>query len=91
MAPIFLHDHQDFPELVRIVADREGIEPILVEKDYWIMHVLWGLQTQGFNFALKGGTSLSKGYQLIGRFSEDIDLLIYPPSENTLGFKAGRS
>jgi hypothetical protein len=31
---------------------------MLVEKDYWIMHGLWGLQAQGFVFELKGGTSL---------------------------------
>jgi len=38
------------------------IDPYLVEKDYWIMHALWGLQQQGFQFELKGGTSLFKGY-----------------------------
>jgi hypothetical protein len=35
---------------------------MLVEKDYWIMQSLWGLQAQGFVFELKGGTSLSKGF-----------------------------
>jgi len=39
---------------------------------------VWGLQQLGFRFELKGGTSLSKGYQLIHRFSEDIDILIHP-------------
>lgn len=87
MTPVFLHDHKDFPGLLRIIADQDGIEPVLVEKDYWIMHVLWGLQQQEFQFALKGGTSLSKGHQLIDRFSEDIDLLIYPPVSETLGFE----
>lgn len=43
------------------------------------MHVLWGLADQGFKFELKGGTSLSKGYRLIHRFSEDIDIQIHPP------------
>ena len=42
------------------------------------MHVLWGLQQLGMAFELKGGTSLSKGYGLIDRFSEDIDILIHP-------------
>ncbi|WP_255536183.1 nucleotidyl transferase AbiEii/AbiGii toxin family protein [Polynucleobacter sp. 30F-ANTBAC] len=51
----------------------------MVEKDYWIMHCLWGLQQQGFTFELKGGTSLSKGFGLIHRFSEDIDIRIDPP------------
>jgi len=80
-AEIFLHDHPEFPALIRIVADRESIDPVLVEKDYWIMHVLWGLQQQGFTLQLKGGTSLSKGHGIINRFSEDLDLLIEPPAD----------
>lgn len=57
----------------------------LVEKDYWIMHALWSLQ-QNFKFHLKGGTSLSKGYDCIYRFSEDIDLGT-EPDEQKCGFK----
>lgn len=41
-----------------------------------------GLQQLGFTFELKGGTSLSKGYGLIHRFSEDIDILIHPDSDD---------
>jgi Nucleotidyl transferase AbiEii toxin, Type IV TA system len=66
------------------VANERQILPILVEKDYWIMHCLWGLQQQGFQFALKGGTSLSKGLGIIERFSEDIDMQIYPPKGNQI-------
>lgn len=33
----FLHNHHQFPDLIRIVADEQGISPALVEKDYWIM------------------------------------------------------
>ncbi len=40
------------------------------------MHVLYGLKTLGLDFELKGGTSLSKGFQIIDRFSEDIDIYI---------------
>lgn len=55
----------------------------IVEKDYWIMHCLWGLQQKEFQFELKGGTSLSKGFNIIERFSEDIDIQIHPhPSLN---------
>ena|SRR5579871_1170491 len=78
MSADFLHNHPQFPELIRIVARNRGIDPALVEKDYWIMHVLYGLQQLEMKFALKGGTSLSKGYQAINRFSEDIDILIEP-------------
>lgn len=79
--PEYLHDHKEFVSLINIVADEKGIDPGLIEKDYWIMHVLYGLKKQGFQFELKGGTSLSKGYKLIHRFSEDIDIHIKPPTE----------
>jgi hypothetical protein len=79
MAADYLHHHKEFPALLRIVADEMRILPALVEKDYWIMHVLYGLSEQGFKFELKGGTSLSKGYRIIERFSEDIDIHITPP------------
>jgi len=76
----FLHNHPDFSDLVQIVAEAKSINPILVEKDYWIMHCLFGLQKMGMTFELKGGTSLSKGFGLIFRFSEDIDIQIKPSS-----------
>lgn len=63
------------------MGQAEGIAPYLIEKDYWLMHALWGLQQQGWQFQLKGGTSLSKGHQIIQRFSEDIDLRIEPPAD----------
>lgn len=81
MPPEFLHNHVQFADLIRIVAENEGIAPALVEKDYWIMQSLYGLQQLGLTFELKGGTSLSKGYRLISRFSEDIDIRIEPPAD----------
>src|SRR5688572_14108299 len=80
----YLHEHPDFDDLIRIVAEQIPIEPFLVEKDYWIMHCLYGLKNQGWQFYLKGGTSLSKGYQIIHRFSEDIDTKIDPPSTQSV-------
>lgn len=77
----YLHEHKDFADLIKILADEKVIEPGLIEKDYWIMHVLYGLKKQGFIFELKGGTSLSKGYKIIHRFSEDIDIHIKPPEK----------
>ena len=77
----YLHNHKNFQDLLRIIGAELQIEPGLVEKDYWIMHVLYGLKQQGFQFELKGGTSLSKGYGIIHRFSEDIDIHILPPAE----------
>lgn len=81
MALDYLHNHPEFPELIRIVGQDKVIDPALVEKDYWIMHCLFGLQQAGMAFELKGGTSLSKGYGIIHRFSEDIDIRIEPPTE----------
>ena len=75
----FLHNHRNFSDLIRIVAADRGIDPALVEKDYWIMHCLYGLQQLKLSFELKGGTLLSKGFQIINRFSEDIDIRIEPP------------
>lgn len=75
----YLHNRPDFADLIRIVAAAQRIDPALVEKDYWIMHGLYGLQQMGMSFELKGGTSLSKGYGIIERFSEDIDIRIEPP------------
>lgn len=78
-SPIYLHRHREFPDLLRIVAKEIAInDPTLVEKDYWIMHCLYGLQQMGLQFQLKGGTSLSKAYKIIHRFSEDIDIRIEP-------------
>ncbi|MFC4726076.1 nucleotidyl transferase AbiEii/AbiGii toxin family protein (plasmid) [Glycocaulis abyssi] len=82
---MFLHELPDFADLIAVTARNERIDPGLVEKDYWIMHCLWGLNAAGYRFELKGGTSLSKGYGLIDRFSEDIDLLIHPDTELRYG------
>ena len=81
MSPDFLHNHRQFGDLILIVATEQGIEPALIEKDYWIMQSLYGLQQLGLAFELKGGTSLSKGHGLIDRFSEDIDIRIEPPAD----------
>ena len=85
----YLHNHPQFADLIRIVAEQRKVDPALVEKDYWIMHCLYGLQKLGLTFQLKGGTSLSKGHRVIERFSEDIDILIEPPAARDV--KTGRN
>jgi hypothetical protein len=72
----FIHNDPEFKELLSIVSSKKGIDITLIEKDYWIMHALFSMQQQGIEFELKGGTSLSKGFGLIHRFSEDIDIHI---------------
>jgi hypothetical protein len=81
MSSKYLHELKDFPDLLRILEKESGIPAYIIEKDYWIMHVLYGLTQQGFEFELKGGTSLSKGFGIIDRFSEDIDIHIKPPKD----------
>ncbi|MFH1504259.1 MAG: nucleotidyl transferase AbiEii/AbiGii toxin family protein [Candidatus Omnitrophota bacterium] len=85
----YLHNHPEFEQLLRAVEHKKGIDSSLIEKDYWIMHVLYGLQQGNFDFELKGGTSLSKGYGIIHRFSEDIDIRIEPPAD--MDVKMGRN
>jgi hypothetical protein len=84
MPPDFLHNHAQFPALIRIVAERRAIDPALVETDYWIMHCLFGLQqqflkfeltkirTQGRNLAIEGFShhrSVFRGYRYSHRSS----------------------
>ncbi|WP_108961499.1 nucleotidyl transferase AbiEii/AbiGii toxin family protein [Leptospira ellinghausenii] len=76
MNKIFIHNDPEWESLLRIVSSEQDIPVSLIEKDYWIMHVLYSLSESGFQFSMKGGTSLSKGFKIIDRFSEDIDLLI---------------
>ncbi len=65
--------------MFRTLANERNLPPAIVEKDYWVMHGLWGLKEQGFQFEMKGGTSLSRGWGVIERFSEDIDIRFDPP------------
>lgn len=78
MSNIFLHESENFKDLIELTASFHKVDPYLIEKDYWLMHVLWSLQNLNFEFQLKGGTSLSKGFGVIHRFSEDIDIKIVP-------------
>lgn len=80
----FIHERPDFKDLIEVVGNEQKIDPRLIEKDYWIMHALWGLNHLGFEYELKGGTSLSKGWKCIDRFSEDIDIYIHPPASLNL-------
>lgn len=85
----FLHELKDFKDLLLVVSRDKKILSQLVEKDYWIMHCLFGLKCLDLMFELKGGTSLSKGYGIIERFSEDIDVRIEPPKD--LEVKTGKN
>ena len=82
---VFLHQHPEFSRHLRRVSQQLDIRPEMVEKDYWIMHCLYCLQLAGYDFRMKGGTTLSKGRGIIFRFSEDIDVHMTPPLSLELG------
>jgi hypothetical protein len=65
----YLHNHKDFSYLLNILADEKSIQPALIEKDYWLMHVLFGLRKQGFDFELKGGPHYPKGKRNLNRWN----------------------
>jgi len=72
-------DTTEFAPTIDAAAERLGISPTAVEKDYWVSEVLRVLVAQfPDDFIFKGGTSLSKGYGIVARFSEDIDVLVLP-------------
>ena len=65
--------------LFRLCSQEKGIPFNMVEKDFWVCWVLYKLfrnQNLGKLLRFKGGTSLSKVFHLIERFSEDIDLIL---------------
>lgn len=61
-------------------AARRGLSPVIIEKDFWVSWLLGVLFASSFRDAIvfKGGTSLSKVFGVINRFSEDIDLSLSP-------------
>lgn len=70
---------EDRKALIEGTAYRTGMPKAMVEKDFWVCFMLDYLFSQSpwkDKFVFKGGTSLSKAYDLIQRFSEDIDLII---------------
>lgn len=72
---MYLHeDRETFRDLVDQVADSIGRAPALVEKDYYVTQILRLFAEQLDNCVFKGGTSLVKGFHVIDRFSEDIDI-----------------
>ena len=73
--------HQDkkmFSDVIRSASEHLNIKLEFIEKDYWITYVLSHLAKSKYvgDAVFKGGTSLSKGYNLIERFSEDVDIAI---------------
>lgn len=69
----------DKRRLFRNTADKMGLHDAIVEKDFWVCFMLDYLFHRSYwknSITFKGGTSLSKAFNLISRFSEDIDLIL---------------
>jgi hypothetical protein len=74
-----LFEHPDFDQAILAAAERFAMSPTLVEKDYYVTEALRIIgAVAGDKVIFKGGTSLSKGWNLIQRFSEDIDIFLDP-------------
>ena len=75
-----LFEHRDFEQVVLEAAEHfreRSLRPAIIEKDYYVTEVLRIIAgTVGDKTIFKGGTSLSKGWNLIDRFSEDIDIFL---------------
>ncbi len=71
-----LFEHPDFEQAVIRAAEHfraRGLREAIIEKDYYVTEALRIIaQAAGDKVIFKGGTSLSKGWNLIQRFSEDI-------------------
>jgi hypothetical protein len=80
-----LAEHPDFAAFLTAAATESELPETFVEKDYWITEILRTIATTlGERAIFKGGTSLSKGWDLLDRFSEDIDLFVDPAVEPPL-------
>jgi len=81
-----LSEHPDFEQAILQAAEHfreQGLRPAIIEKDYYVTETLRIVaQAGGDKIIFKGGTSLLKGWGLIQRFSEDIDIFLDPLSFN---------
>ena len=77
-----LFEHQDFKQAVIRAAEHfrpRGLRESIIEKDYFVTEALRILEeTAGGLIIFKGEPSLSKGWGLIERFSEDVDIFLDP-------------
>lgn len=65
-------------QFIRVLSNNSGLDPQIIEKDWWVTTVLRAVFSLPYSESLsfKGGTSLSKCWKLIERFSEDVDIAV---------------
>nr|WP_320025746.1 nucleotidyl transferase AbiEii/AbiGii toxin family protein [uncultured Acetobacterium sp.] len=74
-----LHKNNEmYQDLIKLTADFFQLDPTIIEKDYWVTFALHNLahSEMGERIVFKGGTSLTKCYADLRRFSEDIDIAL---------------
>lgn len=69
-----MHETEYFKDVILDVANRSGISDEIIEKDYYVTMILKRLSEMNTDIVFKGGTSLSKAFHVIDRFSEDVDI-----------------
>lgn len=79
----FLHNTNDFAGIINYVSQYSKIKESQVEKDYYVFMVLKLIRYYNNEIMFKGGTSLSKAWRILPRFSEDIDLNLLPDIPST--------
>lgn len=82
---MFYNNKELFEQIILRVSDESGIEAGIIEKDYYVTLFLKCIVKRQPDIIFKGGTSLSKCYKLIQRFSEDIDLSLNAKEKPTEG------
>ena len=73
---MYLHkeNRELFRDVILLVSERSEVSEDIVEKDYYVTMILKKLSEIDYPVVFKGGTSLSKAFHVIDRFSEDIDI-----------------
>lgn len=82
---------KDFLDTLLAIGDKLSISPAIIEKDYYVTVFLESLIKRVPEVIFKGGTSLSKCYKIINRFSEDIDLTLSDYASTKLNRKRLKS
>lgn len=79
MNKFYVRTVRDLKNLIKRTSNKSNMSPEIIEKDYWVSFLLDYIFNQNKYselFTFKGGTSLSKCFNVIKRFSEDIDLIL---------------
>lgn len=79
----FLHNINNFRDIILNTSSKINIKASYIEKDYYVFMLLKLIRMYDNEIMFKGGTSLSKAWGILPRFSEDIDLNLLPEVPST--------